>query len=110
MGPNLCLPRTTAGAAASHEDTSLGHASQQAPLAPPRPAKPSFAKGRAKRSCPACPASVTSQLSLHPSISPAAVTRGGVQSSPSLVYARPQQTSGSPLVPLGAAPLHLAAG
>jgi len=59
-------------------------------------------------------ASVTSQLSLHPSINPTALARGGVaQSSPNVAHPcrEPQLgCGGSPVVPLGAAPLHLSAG
>ena len=68
-GQTPCLPRTERGAAVSHEDTSLGQAARHA-----LPAQ-------------GLSASVTSQLSPHPSINRAAVARGGVaQSSPNVAH------------------------
>ena len=78
QGQAPCLPRYC-GTGGIYEDTSLGHPAQ-ALLAPSRQAKPRFAE-RAGQTllAPGLSASVTSQLSLHPSInapprSPAAVS------------------------------------
>ena len=62
-------------AAVSHEDTSLGHIPQSQPYwRHPRQAKLGFAgKGGPNTLAPGLSASVTSLLSLHPSISPAAL-------------------------------------
>src|SRR5262249_46011138 len=67
---------------------------------------------QAKLCSPRLSASVTSQLSLHPSTSPTAVARGGVaQSSPSVARALRSYTPGrsAPAASPGAAPLHLSA-
>jgi len=77
------------GPAASPEDTSLGP-----------PAARSRLPGRS--------ASVTSQLSLHPSINRRTNPRRCRQSSPSVAVAR--RNRGAAMVPPGAALLHLPAG
>jgi hypothetical protein len=75
-GPNPVPASATAESGGLYEDTSLGQASGQALLDP---------RGLS--------ASVTSQLSLHPSINPTAVARGGVaQSSPNVGHALARQT------------------
>ena len=78
-GPSPMPAPAQAGGGGLYEDTSLGHPAQ-ALLAPSRQAKPRFAE-RAGQTllAPGLSASVTSQLSLHPSInapprSPAAVS------------------------------------
>jgi hypothetical protein len=88
LGQTPCLSPQQRRAAASMKTLSLGQASGQALLAPPSGASIAGASRLAKL-CFADrgpSASVTSQLSLHPSINPAAVARGGVaQSSPNVV-------------------------
>ena len=90
QGQTPCLAPATAESGGLYEDTSLGQASGQALLAPPSGASDAGAMptGDAPLRRQGLSASVTSQLSLHPSISPAAVARGGVaQSSPNVVRA-----------------------
>src|SRR6516164_4072357 len=80
QGQAPCPPPRKRGGGGLYEDTSLGHTRRKLCSAPPRQAKPRFA-ARAGQALPApgLSASVTSQLSLHPSInapprSPAAVS------------------------------------
>jgi hypothetical protein len=79
-GPSPMPAPAQAGGGGLYEDTSLGHTRRKLCSAPPRQAKPRFA-ARAGQAllAPGLSASVTSQLSLHPSInapprSPAAVS------------------------------------
>ena len=95
-GQNPVPASATAENGGLYEDTSLGQASGQALLAPPSGASDAGAMPKGAKLCshPALSASVTSQLSLHPSINPAAVARCGVaQSSPNVVRALAQRTS-----------------
>jgi hypothetical protein len=89
-GPNPIGPKphacpATAGPAASMKTLLSDISRKQALRAPSNRRSSASPTGWAKRSCPGLSASVTSQLSLHPSISLAAVARGGVvQSSPNV--------------------------
>ena len=94
-GPNPVPAPATAEGGGLYEDTSLGQASGQALLAPPSGASDAGAMPKGAKLCshPALSASVTSQLSLHPSINPAAVARSGIaQSSPNVGRALAQRT------------------
>ena len=68
-GPSPMPAPAQAGGGGLYEDTSLGHTRRKLCSAPPRQAKPRFA-ARAGQAllAPGLSASVTSQLSLHPSI------------------------------------------
>ena len=95
-GPNPVPAPATAEGGGLYEDTSLGQALAQTAFAPPSGASDAGAMPKGAKLCshPALSASVTSQLSLHPSINPAAVARCGVaQSSPNVVRALAQRTS-----------------
>src|SRR5271169_1614528 len=85
QGQAPCLP-ATAESGGLYEDTSLGQASGQASLDPR-----------------ACSASVTSQLSLHPSINP---PRSPVAVSLNLLRTSGTRWRGKPAAPRGAASLH----
>src|SRR6516165_7858188 len=89
-GPSPMPAPAQAGGGGLYEDTSLGHTRRKLCSAPPRQAKPRFA-ARAGQAllAPGLSASVTSQLSLHPSINaPPRSPRGGVkQASPNVAHA-----------------------
>ena len=96
-GPSPMPAPAQAGGGGLYEDTSLGHIRRKLYSAPPRQAKPRFA-ARAGQAllAPGLSASVTSQLSLHPSInapprSPAAVSNKLLRTSHTLWFSALRQ-------------------
>src|SRR5215475_12966708 len=88
-------------AAVSHEDTSLRHTPGPALLAPPPTGEARLRRnGRANTLAPGLSASVTSQLSLYPSISPTALTRGGCRHLCQARHPHTRQTASAPVVPV----------